>query len=111
MIDTRRLDMLRGDLGADGVQEIMAIFIEEAEQHLARLAAAEDAAEQERPLHSLRGGALNLGFADLALAARAAETAVRAGRALGADDIADLRALWQVSRAAFARLAPDCLPA
>jgi HPt (histidine-containing phosphotransfer) domain-containing protein len=111
MIDTRRLDMLRGDLGADGVQEVLAIFIEEAEAHLSRLAAAGDARAQEGPLHSLRGGALNLGFADLALASRAAETAVRAGRALGPEDIADLVALWQASRAAFARLAPDCVPA
>ena len=66
MIDWKRVEELRREIGPDGFAEVADMFLEEADQAVLSLAQgiASDAVEAQ--LHFLKGNALNLGLADLA---------------------------------------------
>jgi HPt (histidine-containing phosphotransfer) domain-containing protein len=102
MIDWERVAILRDDLGADGVDLVMGIFVEDAQMLLAKIAAAGTAAAQEADLHRLRGGSLNVGCAGLAEACRRHELAARAGDMMPDADSEALRRLFDLSVAALA---------
>ena len=81
MIDWDRLNQLRTEVGEDDFDEVVALFLEEVDEVVARLAANPDPATYEADLHFLKGSALNLGFSDLAALCEAGERAAAAGRA------------------------------
>lgn len=99
MIDWDRVAELRDEIGEEGFAEIAEIFIEEIDETLAHLAAA-GTAPQASDFHFLRGSAVNLGFADFATLARAAEETCAAGRSV---DIGRMRRTFDASVAEMQR--------
>ena len=66
MIDWTRINELRDEIGADGFDEVVDMFLEEADEVIARLTSGGLAKSLEADLHFLKGAALNLGFDELA---------------------------------------------
>ncbi len=79
MIDWQRLRDLKGEIGAEDFGEVVALFLEEADEVVARLTAADTARALERDLHFLKGSALNLGFSELAQICQIGEHKAAAG--------------------------------
>jgi len=100
MIDWGRVRDLRADIGDADFAAVAELFVDEVEAALAGLDPAAPAEALARQLHALKGSALNLGFAALARLCAKGEAQARAGLA-GAVPVADIRAVWQASRAAF----------
>ncbi|MFN3643172.1 MAG: Hpt domain-containing protein [Gemmobacter sp.] len=100
MIDWARAEALRNEIGADGFREVVALFLEEADEAVARIAAATSADGLEAALHFLRGSALNLGFEALARLCDDGERAAAAGGAAGVD-LGLVASVYAESRAAF----------
>ena len=65
MIDWDRVKELRGEIGAEDFDEVVGLFLEEADECLARLAPDMGSKALAAELHFLKGAALNLGFAAL----------------------------------------------
>ena len=66
MIDWTLVDDLRAEVGADSFEEIVTLFLQEADQVVIRLPTLTDARSLQHDLHFLKGSALNLGFVGLA---------------------------------------------
>ena len=66
MIDWKRVEELKGEIGADGFVEVADMCLEEAEDAVRALVTGLPADEIEGQLHFLKGSALNLGLCDLA---------------------------------------------
>ncbi len=66
MIDWARVKELRDEIGADDFDEVVALFLEEADEVIARISPELGAKALEADLHFLKGAALNLGFAAFA---------------------------------------------
>lgn len=66
MIDWARVAELQDEIGAEDFADIVMLFLEEADEVVARLPGCADAASLESALHFLKGSALNLGFHALA---------------------------------------------
>lgn len=64
MIDWLRMSELREEIGQDGFDEVVDVFLEEAEEVVARLLQAPFPTHED--LHFLKGSALNLGFVAVA---------------------------------------------
>lgn len=97
MIDWKRVEELRGEIGADGFAEVADMFLEEADQAVKAMLAGLPTVEMEGQVHFLKGSALNLGFADLAAICQDAERKAAAG--YGAlVDAARIAAVYQASR-------------
>jgi HPt (histidine-containing phosphotransfer) domain-containing protein len=79
MIDWKRVEDLRGEIGADGFAEVADMFLEEADQAVRTLLGGPHADEIEGQLHFLKGSALNLGLSDLALLCQDGERKAAAG--------------------------------
>ena len=94
MIDWLRMSELRDEIGQDGFDEVVDVFLEEADEVLARL--IQDPLPTQEDLHFLKGSALNLGLSDLAAICQEGERKAAAGLAV---DIAQVAAIWQASRA------------
>jgi HPt (histidine-containing phosphotransfer) domain-containing protein len=62
MIDWERVRELRAEIGADDFMEVAEMFLEEADEAVARLTPGLTAPSIEADLHFLKGAALNLGF-------------------------------------------------
>jgi HPt (histidine-containing phosphotransfer) domain-containing protein len=99
MIDTSRIAELEEEIG-DGVEEVLSLFLEEAEDVVGRLEKAEDGRQRTELLHFLRSGALNLGFRGLAGISARVEACDDAARPWPAV-IAELRGALMASRAAL----------
>nr|WP_091297026.1 Hpt domain-containing protein [Gemmobacter aquatilis] len=100
MIDWERVADLKAEVGVDGFDEVIALFLEETDEVVARLPASGDALQVGRDLHFLKGSALNLGFREMAQLCQDGERKI----ALGAVEEVDLRALaalYRKSKAAF----------
>jgi len=99
MIDWSRVASLRDEVGADDFQEVVSLFLEEADAAVSDLGTAgPDMLEAQ--LHFLKGSALSLGFTDFA---RLCEEGERAAGA-GTPDSVELSALldcYAGSRRAF----------
>lgn len=80
MIDWSQLDALEAEMG-ESFPEIVALFLEEAGEIVARLDQAdpEDARALSADLHALKGSALNLGLSALASRCEDGEKYAEAG--------------------------------
>lgn len=99
LIDWARVRELRSEIGEEGFEEVVGLFLDEADETVGRLSPDVGAAKFAADLHYLKGAALNLGFAALAQLCQDGERRANAG-----DLSADLGALGQVyadSRATF----------
>lgn len=99
-IDWARVAELREEVGAEALEEVVELFLEEVEAVTDRLAATPDPDRLEADLHFLKGSALNLGFAEMAALCAAGETAAARGRGTEVE-VAALLACYAVSKAGF----------
>ena len=91
MIDWTKVTELVADVGREGFDEVLELFLQEVETALQTIALAGDL---ESALHFVKGCALNLGFADFArLCAEGEALAAR-----GHPDEVDFDRLHQVYR-------------
>ena len=79
MIDWGRVRDLRSEIGAEDFAEVVAMFLDEADEVIARLTAERGAKALESDLHFLKGAALNLGFDALAAICQDGERRAAAG--------------------------------
>jgi len=98
MIDWKRIDELRGEIGPDGFAEVADMFLEEAEQAVQALARGLAADEIAAQLHFLRGSALSLGLVDLAAVCHDGEHKAASGRSVQID-LEQIAVIYQASRA------------
>lgn len=95
LVNKERLAALRGEIGEDGFEEVLQLFLRESEEVVARLSAQMEGRLSDADMHFLKGSALTLGFDDLADLCRRSET----GAAVAPGD---LQQLWLRSRDALA---------
>lgn len=96
MIDWSRIDELRAEIGDDDIADVVALFLEEADEVVAGLAGGGlGEADLAQALHALNGAALNLGLADLAALCAAAEAEP------GGPALTDIAVTYARSRAAL----------
>lgn len=101
MIDWDRLRDLREEIGEDGFEEVVEMFLEETDEVIGRLSADGGAKALESDLHFLKGSALNLGFSDLAGLCQDGERVAATG---GTDvDLDRVRATYQASKSVLAQ--------
>lgn len=79
MIDWARVNELRDEIGSDSFDEVAVMFLEEADEAIARLDRVRGAKALESDLHFLKGSALNLGFQRLADLCQIAERLAASG--------------------------------
>lgn len=80
MIAWDRVSELQEEIGPDGFDEVVELFLAEVEDALGALHPGLNAPELEASLHFLKGSALNLGFLALADLCQAGESAAAQGR-------------------------------
>lgn len=80
MIDWARIAEVQAEIGNDDLDEVIGLFLEEAADTVAGLVAGGPPDRAAQALHFLKGGALNLGFAELAHACTAGEFAILRGQ-------------------------------
>ncbi|MGY6704937.1 Hpt domain-containing protein [Roseinatronobacter sp.] len=66
MIDWYRVQELHAEIGEEAFEEVLALFVDEVDEALARLRHAQDAPARMAEFHFLKGAALNLGLKDMA---------------------------------------------
>lgn len=104
MIAWDRVNELRSEIGEDEFDEVVVMFLEEADEVIARISTAAGAKALEADLHFLKGAALNLGFAEFAGLCQDGER-----RAAGGDtdvDLAQICSNYQASKLALERGQP-----
>lgn len=107
MIDWNRVNDLRAEIGADDLVEIVALFLEEADEVINRVSADSGAGPLEADLHFLKGAALNLGFN--AFAALCQNGELRAAAGLTDVDLGAVRGVYSASKQAFSQgQRPEC---
>ncbi|PLL14563.1 histidine kinase [Tabrizicola sp. TH137] len=97
LVNPIRVQSLRDEIGAEAFPDVLALFLEESAQVVARLRAMDDPVAMAADLHFLKGSALTMGLEDLADCCRRVEQ----GQSFDPAALADLFAR---SRAALARL-------
>lgn len=100
MIDWKRVAQLRDEVGPDDFAEVVELFLEEVDEVITRLPAAEDARTLESELHFLKGSALNLGFERFGQMCQEGERQA-ARNALAGLEIEPIRDCYAESRRAF----------
>lgn len=85
MIDWTRVKDLRSEIGEDDFLEVVAMFLEEADEVVGHLDGTQDFATMESRLHFLKGSALNLGLSDLAALCQSGEKSAALGDAASVD--------------------------
>lgn len=81
MVDWGRVNELREEIGIEDFQEVLTLFLDEADEAMGRLWQTSDSAEIEADLHFLKGSALNLGLEELASICQAGERSAAQGHA------------------------------
>lgn len=99
LIDWARVRELRHEIGEDGFDEVVGLFLDEADETVARLTPEVGAKKFAADLHYLKGAALNLGFQALAQCCQEGERRANQGD-LGVD-LEHLKATYAESRARF----------
>lgn len=99
MIDWGRVAELKDEVGAENFSEVVALFLEEADEATQRPIAPDDARSLESLLHFLKGSALNLGLTDLAILCQTGERLAAQGDT--SIDLSQIRAVYSASKAAF----------
>lgn len=99
MIDWARIEDLKQEIGAEDFGDVVALFLEEADEVVARLPKSITAKSLESDLHFLKGSALNIGFTDLAQICQMGERRA----AMGETDIAvdEVQMVYAKSRTVF----------
>lgn len=98
MIDWKRVEELRLEIGDDGFEEVADMFLDEADQAVKAMAAGPAPGDVEAHLHFLKGSALNLGLVDLAAICQDGERKAAAG--YGAlVDLSQVTRVYHASRA------------
>ncbi len=100
MIDWKRVDELRDEIGADGFAEVADMFLDEAEGAVKALLRGIPAEEVEGQLHFLKGSALNLGLSELAAICQDGERMAAAGEG-ALVDVTIIASVWRASRASL----------
>lgn len=99
MIDWDRVKELRDEIGAEDFDEVVGLFLEEADECIARLSPDSGSKTLAADLHFLKGAALNLGFAALSGLCQEGERRASAG---DSDiDVEAVRAAYHGCRAEF----------
>ena len=80
MIDWDRIEELRAEIGDEDFHEVVDIFLEEIEEGLHRLTAADSTGSLASEFHFLKGSALNLGFQSFSILCQAGETSASEDR-------------------------------
>lgn len=101
MIDWDRVKELRAEIGAEDFDEVVDLFLEEADEVLARLSLEAGAKALAADLHFLKGAALNLGFAALSSLCQDGERRASAGEL--SVDLSAVRSTYLACRDAFER--------
>jgi len=99
MIDWERVKELRAEIGADDFSEVAEMFLQEADEAVARLAPGLTAKAIEADLHFLKGAALNLGFDALSDLCQDGERRAAAGDT--GIDLDAVRSTYLASKTAF----------
>jgi histidine phosphotransfer protein HptB len=99
MIDWARVNDLRDEIGADSFDEVATLFLDEADEAVARLDGSQPAGDLESALHFLKGAALNLGFR--VLAGKCQDGERRAAGGSTDVNLADIHATYHASKSAF----------
>jgi histidine phosphotransfer protein HptB len=99
MIEWDRVTELRSEIGEADFADVVELFLQEADEAIARISASRGAAVLEADLHFLKGAALNLGFREFAGLCQEGERRAAAGDC-GADLVA-VRASYQRSKTAL----------
>lgn len=73
LVDEMRLRALREEVGEDGYEEVLALFLAESDEVVERLSRHSGGEVPAAELHFLKGIALNLGFDALAALCRKGE--------------------------------------
>jgi HPt (histidine-containing phosphotransfer) domain-containing protein len=106
MIDWARITELRDEIGEEGFEEVVELFLIEVEERLETLNADKNLQELEEDMHFLKGSALNLGFDDLAALCHEGEKRAAAGESV--TEAAFVHATYEASKQTFLkRLAKD----
>lgn len=92
MIDWSRVAELRDEIGSSSFTEVVDIFLTETGASVARLTGGCDPAHIGAELHLLKGGAMTLGFEDVARLCQQGETMAQDGAAAQVDVTAIARA-------------------
>jgi HPt (histidine-containing phosphotransfer) domain-containing protein len=98
MIDWKRVEELKDEIGADGFAEVADMFLEEAEGAVKALLRGIPAEEVEGQLHFLKGSALNLGLSELAAICQDGERRAAAGEGAPVD-VSLVASVYRASRA------------
>lgn len=107
MIDWRRVEELREEIGVDGFVEVADMFLDEAEQAVRALQSGIGGGQIEGQLHFLKGSALNLGLSELAAICQEGERKAATGQG-GSIDVDQVAAVYRESRRQLLeRLATD----
>lgn len=100
MIDVNRLAELRSEIGDTDLLDVVAIFLDETDEVIARLNGGLTAADLEGQLHFLKGSALNLGLTAFAMMCQDGETRAARGDA-ALVNIASLTRMYDASKSVF----------
>jgi HPt (histidine-containing phosphotransfer) domain-containing protein len=100
MIDWKRVEELKEEIGADGFVEVADMFLDEAEGAVCALISGLPHHEVEGQLHFLKGSALNLGLSELAAICQDGERKAASGNA-DTVDLAQVAAIYRASRASL----------
>lgn len=100
MIEWERVNELGSEIGEENLAEVIELFLQEADEVIARLAPEASAASLEADLHFLKGAALNLGFRDFARLCQDGER--RAASGDNGVDLGAVKACYGASKAALA---------
>ncbi len=96
MIDWNRVRELQDEIGKDEFAEVVTMFLDEADEVLARIAPENGASPLGDDCHFLKGAALNLGFSTLASLCHSAERRAKDGDSNV--NLIELRACYLASR-------------
>ncbi|MGV8949662.1 MAG: Hpt domain-containing protein [Cypionkella sp.] len=99
MIEWDRVNDLRAEIGEDDFAEVVDLFMQEADEVIARITNTAGAAVLEADLHFLKGAALNLGFREFADLCQDGERRAASGDCSA--DLAAVKASYQRSKAAL----------
>lgn len=100
MIDWAAVEELRSEIGEEDFAEVVAAFLDETDEVVARLRDAPDPAGFRADFHFLKGSALNLGLKGFAEVCRQAE-ALAAGGNGQEIDLCHAVETYQKSKAEF----------
>lgn len=99
MIDWSRLRELREEIGAEGLSDVVAVFLDETDEVMAALPGA-PLAQIGAKLHFLKGSALNLGLHAFATLCEEGEQQANRGNPAPVD-LARLQTVYDASKTAF----------